>query len=613
MCGIVGIYHRNRKCSEERLLAMRDLQSHRGPDDQGVYLDGNIGLGHRRLSIIDLGSGHQPMLTADGDLCVVFNGEIYNYKALRRELEGRGCVFRTNSDTEVLLHLYREYGEKGVQRLNGIFAFAIWDKTARQLFLARDHMGIKPLYYFRSEHAFVFASEAKSIFASGEVTARCDSSAVPEYLAFRHVAGGKTLFKDIQTLQPGHCMTIAGGVISIRPYWSPIGITPAPQRSLEESVDHLDELLTDAVSMQLMSDVPLGTFCSGGVDSSLVTALCARAAGRQIDTYSVGFYETAYDETEYARLVSKQYATQHHELRLSNAEFTERLPKSVWHNDEPINFPNSVLIHALSEMAKKRVTVVLTGEGADELFAGYPRYLLPTFVARIQKLPHWVQRTLRAALGVFRDHRMHKLANQMREEMSDVLLFNSASLGHEQQSVLRHSLGAPMVDNRMGILRGAAGNFGWLRRIALLEQSTYLLSILNRQDKMSMAAGVESRVPILDYRVVEFANTLPDNYCQRLGHTKYILKKVAERYLPAKLVHRKKSGFGVPLDDWFRSDTGLGFLAQSVFNDDNLPETDRFMNAKTLLLDHKTGKGNHGELLWTLLCFALWKKQFGIA
>lgn len=591
---------------------MRDLQVHRGPDDRGVYLDGNVGLGHRRLSIIDLGSGHQPMMTPDGHLAVVFNGEIYNYKALRKELETRGCVFRTHSDTEVLLHLYREHGEQGVNRLNGIFAFAIWDKISRKLFLARDHMGIKPLYYHMGPRAFVFSSEVKSIFASGEVSAQCNVEAVPEYFAFRQVAGERTLFREIHSLLPGHCMTVSDDGENVRQYWSPLGHAPRPARSLDESVDELDALLTDAVSMQMMSDVPLGTFCSGGIDSSLVTALCARAAGRPIDTYSVGFHETAYDETDYARMVSREYATNHHELRLSNREFAERLPKMVWHNDEPLNYPNSVLIQALSELAKRRVTVVLTGEGADELFAGYPRYYVPTLVARLQRLPGWVRRILVTASGMAGGRRLRKLADQLERPMADVLLYNAATLSRERLCEWWPEAGSRSFGYRTDLLRKLEPEAGWLRRMAMLDQHTYLVSILNRQDKMSMAASVESRVPLLDYRIVEFANALPDSHRQGQRQTKLILKRVAERYLPRGVIYRRKSGFGIPLSEWFRADEGLGKLARHELTEASVAELGGRAKAAQLLDEHRAGTRDHGEILWTMLNFVLWKKAFAI-
>lgn len=591
---------------------MRDLLDYRGPDDHGIYIDANLGLAHRRLSIVDIGSGHQPMVTSEGDLCVVFNGEIYNYVMLRRELEARGCVFRTNSDTEVLLHLYREYGERCVTFLNGIFAFAIWERNKRKLFLARDHVGIKPLYFHYGLRSFVFSSEVKAIFASGELTAQCNTEAVPEYFIFRQVAGTRTLFKDVKSLLPGHSITIENGRLSVQQYWSPIGRSEQSVGNFHETTDKLDTLLTDAVSMQMMSDVPLGTFCSGGIDSSLVTALCARAAGRSINTYSVGFHESEFDETAYARMVSNQYQTIHHELRLTNDEFTQYLPSTIWHNDEPLNFPNSVLIYAISKLAKERVTVVLTGEGADELFAGYPRYYIPTLVGKAQHLPGWIRKLIARTVDLSGDRRLHMLSSQLGQSMSDVLLYNSAILGYELRQRLETDSHEYRFEYRYEILEKVKRESGWLKRMSLLDQHTYLVSILNRQDKMSMAASVESRVPLLDYRIVEFANSLPNHYRQGYGVTKRILKAVARRYLPKQVVERKKSGFGVPLAEWLRADSGLGVLAQQVLSEVNLYEFGDSKSAMTLLAEHRSGRSDHSDFLWSAVNFLLWKRQFGI-
>jgi asparagine synthase (glutamine-hydrolysing) len=379
MCGIVGIVYKNQEktVSETEVVGMRDLLVHRGPDDHGIFIDGNVGLGHRRLSIIDLSSGHQPMTNEDETLWIVFNGEIYNFQNLREDLLNKGHTFKTKSDTEVILHLYEEKGEDCPAALNGIFAFAIWDKKNRSLFLARDHMGIKPFYYSETRDAFLFSSEIKSIVRSGHVEARCNEKVIPEYFIFRHVSGQNTLFQGIKSLLPAHSMVFKDGEVQTKDYWSPFPREKERHISFDVAAEELSWLIQDSVKKQLISDVPLGTFCSGGVDSSLVTAMASRLVGRPINTFSVGFHENGYDETVYARMVSEQYGTSHHEVRLTNEEFTELLPRMIWHNDEPLNFANSIQIYAISKLAKKHVTVVLTGEGADELFGGYPRYLLP--------------------------------------------------------------------------------------------------------------------------------------------------------------------------------------------------------------------------------------------
>jgi asparagine synthase (glutamine-hydrolysing) len=615
MCGIVGIVHidTDRVCSKERLLDMRDVMTHRGPDDSGLYLDGNVGLAHRRLSIIDLGTGHQPMTTADEGLWVVFNGEIYNYRELRKELEACGHVFRTNSDTEVLLHLYREFGEQCPTRLNGIFAFAIWDRSQRRLFLARDHMGIKPLYYYRGPETLVFASEIKALFRSGYVAPHCNADAVPEYFAFRHVSGDQTLFQDVKSLLPGHSMTVANGKIDIRQYWNLIAAPRREMASFPEALEELSSLLTSAVRMQLLSDVPLGTFCSGGVDSSLVTALCAQNTSGPINTYSVGFHEAGYDETAYARMVSKRYGTTHHELRVGNGEFAELLPQMIWHNDEPLNFANSIQIFALSKLARERVTVVLTGEGADELFAGYPRYRIPVLAARLQKLPLPLRRLLAATMRGVGERRLRKLAAVLCRPLSEVALFNCASMDLERVERMWPQTPTSAFRYRNAVLGQLGGSDSWLRRVSTLDQKTYLVSILNRQDKMSMAASIESRVPFLDYRLVEFANALPDRFKHAGSQTKAILKKLAERYLPNEVVYRRKSGFGVPLAQWLRGSDGLSKLALEVLTDERFREIGGDFRIRQILAEHREGHIDHSELLWTTLNFALWKDRFQVA
>ncbi len=394
MCGIVGIVHkdRQRRVDESRLVGMRDLLVHRGPDDAGCHFDGHVGLGHRRLSIIDLSSGHQPMTNEDGSLWIVFNGEIYNFQALRERLVAKGHQFKTKSDTEVILHLYEEEGPDCARSLNGIFAFAIWDARDQSLFLARDHMGVKPLYYAVTDEALVFASEIKSIVNSGYVEPRCRDEGAFEYFVFRHVSGERTLYRDVNCLLPAHTLVLKNGEVRIDQFWSHYPKPEEGPTSLVAAADELSALIQDAVGMQMVSDVPLGTFCSGGVDSSLVTAFAARLTEKRINTFSVGFHEPDYDETQYARLVSKQYGTIHHELKVSNEEFADLLPTMIWHNDAPLNFANSIQIYAISKLAKEFVTVVLTGEGADELFAGYPRYLVPSLSHSYGRLPAFVQR-----------------------------------------------------------------------------------------------------------------------------------------------------------------------------------------------------------------------------
>lgn len=616
MCGILGqIYKdRERQVTEVEVTSMRDLLVHRGPDDEGLFIDGNFGMGHRRLSIIDLNTGHQPMTNEDKSLWIVFNGEIYNFQELRESLIHRGHIFRTRSDTEVILHLYEEKGEGCPAELNGIFAFAIWNKKNRSLFIARDHMGIKPLYYSLTKDVFLFASEIKSIIKSGYVEARCNEEVIPEYFIFRHVSGENTLFKDVKNLLPGHSMILKDGEIRIREYWSPFPKENTNHISFESAAEELSWLIQDSVKKQLISDVPLGTFCSGGVDSSLVTAVASRLIGRPINTFSVGFNENGYDETSYARIVSNQYGTNHHEVRLTNQEFADLLPKMIWHNDEPLNFANSIQIYAISKLAREHVIVVLTGEGADELFGGYPRYLLPKVTGWFGKWPSFLKDGILKGGSILGDHRFEKIHRFSHYSPDEFLLYNSSFLDKNFiQEILPGHASNGFPYRQENLKKSQALSLDPLTGLSILDQQNYLVSILMRQDKMSMATSIESRVPFLDYRIVEFANRLPSSYKINGFRTKLLIKKVAKKYLPGTIVNRKKSGFGVPLNQWFKEPNGIGGGLDEIspeIHASGLIEKDRF---KTIISEHKTGRADHSEILWASLNFWLWKKVYSVS
>ena len=383
---------------------------------------------------------------------------------------------------------------------------------------------------------------------------------------FRGVSGERTLFDGVMSLLPGHCMTISPDEIAKKQYWSHDVGARSTNNNVEDAAEELDELLNDAVKIRLMSEVPLGTFCSGGVDSSLVTAIAARHVGQPINTFSVGFHESGYDETSYARLVSSKYGTQHHEVRLTGREFADALPELIYLNDEPLHFANSVHIFAISRLAKQFVTVVLTGEGADELFCGYPRYHIPRIIRRIQALPAVYFPLFKLAHLVTKDHRLEKILAQRRRDTKDLILMNGAT---GEMDVVNQVLRAELERNVE--FRTVVAQFGeeegdLLDRLSMSDQQTYLVSILNRQDKMSMGASVEARVPFIDYRIVEFANRLQSRAKTRGLGTKQIVKRVAEKYLPKDVVHRRKSGFGVPLKQWFMANQPLGNLAAELFS-----------------------------------------------
>lgn len=609
MCGIVGILYADlaRPACAQTIAAMRDRITYRGPDDHGVHLDGPLGFGFRRLSIIDLGGGHQPMSYASDRYWIVFNGEIYNYRELREQLSRRGHQFRTHSDTEVILALFAERGAACVDQLNGMFAFAIWDSVDRSLFVARDRMGVKPLYYVHTPQAFAFASEIKSLFASDLVKAEWRAETLSEYMLFRQVAGPDTMFKGIKSLLPGCTLTIRGAAPELSRYWSPRRQTAASAISRGEALEKLSVLLEDSVRLRLVSDVPVGTFCSGGVDSSLVTALAAKLKKDPVNTFSIGFDEPDFDESAQALEVSKHCGTVHHQLKVGNQEFSELYPQMVWHNDEPLDFANSVQIFALSRLSKQTVTVVLTGEGSDELFGGYPRYRVPGLARYARLVPSALRHT---AAAISRDHRLAKLHRHASYSEDDAILFNSSynraedlaglcPAAPEFESSYRHEL----------VEAGRALTSDTVSRTALLDQETFLSGILNRQDKMSMAASIESRVPFMDYRIVEFANSLPDALKVTNGRGKALVKDVARALLPADIVERRKSGFGVPLSRWFRQSNGMGERLLALPTSAKADMFDGAVLAK-LVEQHRTGGADHGELLWTALNLVTWREAF---
>lgn len=612
MCGIAGVFLKNtgRAVDMAVLSSMRDTMIHRGPDDSGVYIDGAVGLAHRRLSIVGLSTGHQPMNNGTDRLWIVFNGEIYNYPQLKRELEKKGYVFRTQSDTEVILHLYTEYGEDCVQHLNGMFAFAIFDKDHKYLFLARDRLGEKPLYYAETNDAYIFASEIKALLAYPGMNAEINIDAVYEYFLFRAVVGEPSLFKGVHSLLPGHRMVLDVNGAKAEPYWDHRCLPVDWKIDAQQAKERLGELLVDAVRMRLMSEVPLGTFCSGGVDSSLVTAIAARTIGQPVNTFSVGFHEADFDETYYARMVSKKYATTHHELKLNNSEFTELLPSMIFLNDEPLNFSNSVHIYAISKLAKEFVTVVLTGEGADELFLGYPRYQVPRIARNMRRFSLILGPLLGIASALRRDHRLEKLAYFIKGDYQQLLLQNAATNRMESAGAVVHQDIQRNMAYRDQVLTSTANMESLLSRMSLQDQKTYLVSILNRQDKMSMGASVEARVPFLDHRIVEFANSLPAGTRMKGFNTKMLVKQVAEEYLPKEVIYRRKSGFGVPLAQWFKDSKGLGGLAEQLICDSHYNEYLNPVQLRTIYQEHISGIKDHGEILWTAVNFLLWKEKF---
>ena len=514
----------------------------------------------------------------------------------------------------MILQLHARHGDAAVGRLNGIFAYALWDAAEKRLLLARDRAGIKPLYYCATPEGVAFASEVKSLFASGLTAARMNEDKVPEYLLFRHVAGSATLFSGVESLHPGHTVELRHGKLS-RPvqFWDPNRLPTPFFGSLADAVDALDGILQSAIARQLVADVPVGTFCSGGIDSSLVTAVAARTAPGGINTYSVGFEDARFDESHFARLASTSCGTRHHELRVSEAEFAAELPDLIWHHDLPLNFANSIHIFAVSRLARQDVTVVLTGEGADELFGGYPRYYIPRLLAPFAALPTGVRGSLGAMLRKLPEHRLAKLGSFLRRSPDDWLLLNNATTDADVVARLTNSRDVMQFKQREAWLQEALQNApDRVTALATLDFRTYLSSILDRQDKMSMATSIEARVPFLDNAVIDFARSLPLAYRQALLSRKRVLKEVALRYLPAEIVHRRKSGFGVPLPAWFAGNGPIAHATTEAIQSGSLNGLIDVPVLQGIAAEHSARRADHSDILWPVLNLHLWRTRFNV-
>ncbi|WP_316365781.1 asparagine synthase (glutamine-hydrolyzing) [Candidatus Thiodiazotropha sp. CDECU1] len=614
MCGIAGVLYADssKSVDKSKLQAMTDIFSYRGPDDSGQYVSGSLGIAHRRLSIIGLSTGHQPMTDSSNKYWIVFNGEIYNYLELKKDLVKKGYSFNTESDTEVIIYLYIEYGFDCLKYLNGMFAFAIYNEIDKSLFLARDRMGIKPIYYSHIESGFYFASEIKAILEYGDIRGELNTQSIYEYFMFRGVAGPNTMFSQIHSLLPGHYMVVKNNQVNIVKYWNLQAIKQDKSLDKVSAMEGIESLLKDAINIRLMSEVPLGTFCSGGIDSSLVTAIAAGIAGNNMNTFSVGFNEENYDESRYAKIVSDKYGTKHHELVLNSDDFAGLLNRSITLNDEPLHFSNSVHILALSELAKEHVTVVLTGEGADELFLGYPRYFIPELINKFRRLSWVMSPILRLLSKVISDHRFTKLSDYSSFDKELLLMLNSAVNKYDSVEKIALNDQSINLDYRKHVSSSMMNYEKTMDMVSIQDQLTYLVSILNRQDKMSMGASVEARVPFIDYRLVEFANSIPSSVKIEKTNTKMLIKNIAEKYLPKELIYRRKSGFGVPLSDWIRDGSGFGKMVKEVLYDTKNDENIDLAYVRNRYKDHMSGKSDMSEIIWTTVNYLLWRNIYSI-
>ena len=626
MCGIAGVvrFARDAQIDSAVLRRMCAAMVHRGPDDEGIYSQGRVGLAARRLSIIDLATGHQPISNEDGSLWIVFNGEIYNHLILREQLIARGHRYRTNSDTETIVHLYEEYGRNCVDHLRGMFAFAIWDTRHGRLFVARDRLGIKPLYYRLTPDCLLFGSEIKVILAHPGVDPEFNREVLAEYLAFGYLSAPETFFSGIRKLMPGHTFELGeNGDIRIQQYWDLPQLDDDPRHPESYYVQTYRDLLEQAVSSHLMSDVPLGVFLSGGLDSSAVAALTTKIRRAPVETFSVGYSEQAYSELPYARQIAKHLNSVHHEVLVSSEDFFNALPKLIWHEDEPIVWPSSVALYFVARLARERVTVVLTGEGSDETLAGYTRYAFTQKNAEFDRIyrritPEAVRRGIRNSIS---DSRLisaavrRKLAHTFLAQDGDCWTslyfdnFFSAFSRKDQAELLTNALVGELGEgaayrNVMEFWNHSSGDL--LRRLLCTDIKTYLPELLMKQDNMSMAASIESRVPFLDHALVEFALRIPQKF-QLSGLTgKRILKKAVADLLPQSVINRPKLGFPTPWSEWLagpQMDAIQNLLlsprsaARGLF---------KRTTVERLFQEHNARYRDHSDRIWRLLNLELW-------
>ncbi|MDR1958927.1 MAG: asparagine synthase (glutamine-hydrolyzing) [Planctomycetaceae bacterium] len=628
MCGICGVLwtEASKAVNIQTLDKMTDVLGHRGPDDRGTYWRNGMALGHRRLSILDLSpQGHQPMSNENDTVWIVFNGEIYNFEPLRQELLARGHRFKSQSDTEVLLHLYEEYGETMLHRLNGMFAFAVWDASRRKLFLARDRIGKKPLFYCHEPGRLLFASEMKSILQVPNVPREVDPEAVDEYLTYQYIPHPKTIFRGISKLPPGHFAVWENNYFIVKRYWNMDFNSEEHRLKPEEWSEELRSLVTDAVKIRLRSDVPVGAFLSGGIDSSITAGIMQQESTRQIRTFSIGFPQKEYDETAYAESAANRFGTRHQKF-IVTPDIHDILPKLIWHYDEPFADSSAIPMWYLSRETRREAVVALSGDGGDELFAGYDRYRAIQLANRADLLPCFVRRFLagpvRAAIPVSTRQRsslrrfkrfLEALAMKpMERYLQWIAVFNNTRRLEELYTPdFRGQLNGHDPLHFLLEAESCCVQRDAVSRISFVDMQTYLpCDIMTKVDIASMAHSLECRAPLLDYRIAEWAAKLPI-HCKIHGHRgKFILRKTFQHLLPKDIERRGKMGFGVPIDHWFRGP--LRETVQEVLLDSRTFNRGLFQKKgiETLLRDHFAGRFDHAYRIWALFILELWFRRW---
>lgn len=622
MCGINGIVlseRSRRKIERDVVGRMRDIQFHRGPDDAGIFCDERAGLGHRRLAIVDPRHGAQPMYSEDESLVIIYNGEVYNHADYRAELESKGHVYKTHCDTETIVHLYEEHGRRCVDFLRGMFAFAIWNRSDRTLFIARDRLGVKPLYYMLDDDGSIFfGSEIKTILEASGEKPEINYNALPDQLANHGTSGDETLFVGIKRLLPGHSLTWRDGHVEIERFWD-VSFEPkhAP-KSDREFIDEWHSLFHESVRLRLMADVPLGMFLSGGIDSSAICAAMATMVSEPIKTFSVGFREREANEFEYARMVANAFGTEHHEITITPEQFFGELPNLIWHEDEPIGFSASVPLYFVSKLAQEHVKVVLTGEGSDEILAGYGRY------AKVVELMKYGEK-YESTVPSFARNIVKSVAEKVGGKASRTFLTRPATLEDlflDNFGVFSRAMQSQLLSEeskaRIFDLNPYTRQLQWLAgtdarelldKMLYVDTKTYLHELLMKQDQMSMAASIESRVPFLDHKLVEFTAKMPVNVKLRGADTKFLLREAMRGVLPSAILSRDKMGFPVPLGRWFRGEfkhvvdefvLSERAAARGIFKPDFV---------RGLVSRHNSGE-NHDQRIWFLINFEIWQRRF---
>lgn len=618
MCGICGILNLNTDnlVLSDQITKMNNQMVHRGPDADGIFVEKNIGLGHRRLKIIDLEGGVQPMLDEHKNIVIVFNGEIYNFKEIRETLISKGYIFRTKSDTEVIIHAYLEYGDNCVDHFRGMFGIAIYDKLKNKLLLIRDRLGIKPIYYYLDKERLLFASEIKPILQVLGHKPEVHTESLDFYMSVGYVPGENTLFKDIKKLKPGHTLSVENNKIHFNEYWD-LQDTPQNNISFEDALNGFETLAMESIDLRLRSDVPLGAFLSGGLDSSVIVALMSKITDSQVKTFSVGYKnEPEANELEYAKIVANKFNTEHHEFILEPLDFFNSLDTLLEHTEEPIIESAAVALFQLSTLAKEHVTVILSGEGGDEILAGYPLHQITPKVEQLYNFSKYLPRMIKDNISshiynekiskyfdwinLSQEDRYLSISNDVTKSIKNKMYQSSSYIDSHQ-----------LTSNYYKNLYNKMSRGSNLRKMTYTDIKSWLPDdLLVKADKMTMAASLELRVPFLDHKLVEYATSLPDNFRLNGNQGKYLLKKFAEKYLPEEIIYRKKKGFPVPIASWFRGELydkvneillDTKSLSRGYFNQEYIEST---------LKRHKSGNEDLSRRIFAFLNLELWHRKY---